>query len=238
MSSSSCKAPVYELYQLNDETGEYRLLGKKTSNPEWREAEGKMWGVFRMDDPRYWPSVEGDYLCIDLVGKTGTDSVLYNIPIQMGEDVSYLQMNYSIEDASENEDTSGEGSLGVSSKILMNNGSTPYEVYGIWEGYDEKTQMPGRNTQSLSQIAGRNYQFLYPVYREEPGETRYEASGSHTMFRNLFVEDMLLTTGTYYIRYIMTDIFGRDLVLPLVEMNWDGNEFTVIDNPVFEKFEW
>ena len=43
------------------------------------------------------------------------------------------------------------------------------------------------------------------------------------------VEYQMIPAGTYYIEYVMKDVFGRTYTFPLQELYWDGENFTLID---------
>ena len=114
-------------------------------------------------------------------------------------------------------------------------GTNIYTAYGVWDGYDEDIGMPGRNVKSLSQLAGRDYQLLYPIQSSTDDEkTHYEGSQTLTMYRALDIEEVTLPAGTYFLVYEVEDMFGRPHAMEPIEMHWDGQTITYPEGFVWE----
>ena len=98
---------------------------------------------------------------------------------------------------------------------------------GVWEGYEEDNDLPGRSVKPLALVEGQEYRLLYPTEaRNAGGHTVYQTSDSLTMYRAPEVEEIPLPPGTYYIEYEVEDIFLRTFVLERIEVLWDGAHMT------------
>jgi hypothetical protein len=105
--------------------------------------------------------------------------------------------------------------------------SAVYDVYGVWEGYDENSVMMNRNVKDLSRLAGLDFQLLYPTDEAGlGGGTIYGSSAALTMYRALDIEEMTIPAGSYYLQYEVEDIFHRRFALERIEMAWDGEQLS------------
>ena len=100
-----------------------------------------------------------------------------------------------------------------------------YELYGLWEGYDSDSDMPNRNIVSFSSVQGREFRLLYPVYVKDGGDARYAYSEPMTMLRGMEIGNKPLAEGTYYMAFVVTDVFGREFATDPVRVRWDGVRF-------------
>lgn len=198
----------YNLYQLDGKTNMLKHLGRTTCRCYFTENySSMMWSAV---EPWLWPSIDGELCSLKMISAT-PDQVLYGVPIQVGPDVWYLRYGREY------------------SRFLMEtpkpgeNHSSQYTVYGLWEGYDDDTTMLGRNVKSLAQMAGQEYQMLYPL-EGGTGKTKYATGGMQKLYRAMEIEPMLLPKGTYYLQYEVEDMFMRPILLDMIEMYWDGNE--------------
>ena len=111
-----------------------------------------------------------------------------------------------------------------------------YEIYGVWEGYNSSSNLFNRNVVSLSSMAGQTYRLLYPILDMatdlQGGE--YEYSEPQTITRVLPVENRPLPPGTYYIEYVVEDMFMRRIPMERVEVKWDGENMSLAENVVWE----
>ena len=197
----------YRLYRLDPETGEVVRLGRTDCGIEtWGEDYRDL---FTATDPTHWPSVDGVLFCMDLV-QSRLDSKLYNVPVQLDSQNSVLRCGRVVS-------YSEDGSKRLSS----------YTVYGLWEGYDEHSDLLNRSVEPLSALAGQEYRFLYPVDGQGDGdEAYYQLSQPMTMYRSLEIEEIPLPEGTYYLEYEVDDIFMRPYLLDRIEFYWDGENMT------------
>ena len=202
----------YCLYQLDEKTGEVVRLGRTDCGFEQTEDGRILW---RASDPMHWPVIDGTLCCIDLV-QIGSGIRLYNIPVQINSDTAILRCGRTI--------YTDEGEKRLSS----------YEIYGVWVGYDENSEMVNRSVTPLALMAGREYRLLYPKDgTDSNGNTLYAKSTVKKMYRALEVEEIPLPAGTYYLEYELDDVFLRKKRLERIEIHWDGKEMTFP-----EDFSW
>jgi len=220
-------APYYELFQKDEATGLLKKLGKDICTSEVRDSEDGPETYFLTDNLSSWPAIEGELIDKEIRYARGEDTLLYDIPVQLGEKPSNLRMGCEFTETTVEQSDDSSGNLQQTAKEGL------YYVYGLWDGYDEDTGMPGRNVQSLARIAGQEYQLIYPLYNEDFEKTENAFGEAKTMYRSMDIEEIPLPPGTYYIVYTLTDIFGRESPLPGVELTWDGTQFTVTDQVLF-----
>ena len=102
-----------------------------------------------------------------------------------------------------------------------------YEIYGVWVGYDENSQLLNRSVKPLAMMAGSRLRMLYPVDSDrKDGKTVYTAGEEMTMYRALRIEEIPLPAGTYYLEYEMKDIFMRSARFERIEIRWDGENIS------------
>ena len=205
----------YKLYQVDNATGQTVLLGRTPCMVEYGDSENREI-VFKVNDPMHWPSIDGNPCTMDLVmtvfkGEYMVIEYLYNIPVQINGETSYLRCGNTV--------TLNNKDLSIRSKT--------YQVFGLWEGYDENTMMTNRCVKSLAQLAGQDFRLLYPVDPVgKDGHGRYQVSNEMTMYRSLDVEEKALPAGTYYLEFEIEDMFLRCTPLERIEMHWDGVKLT------------
>ena len=170
-------------------------------------------GEFVVDNP-VWPSIDGVLCNAETLtrGMAEDPSFLFNIPIQIGTDIWFLRCGYeaNIDD---------------------------YVLYGLWEGYESDSSLFNRNVKPLAELAGQEYRLLYPIEGAVNDKTRYESSEKLTMYRSLVVDDIPLPPGTYYIKFIVYDLFMRPMELEPIEIYWDGESLTYAENINWEGTE-
>ena len=211
----------YELYREDEKTGQiYRLGMDEASHESWTE-EGTQKYVFHMDNPAYWPSIDGQLCSLKykqqwskgVYDLEGTEMILFDVPIQNGADVNNLRIGYW-------EDTDKQ----------TGEETRHYEVYGITESFSETASAPSRSATALSTMLGQDYQLLYPLYAEgENVENAYAKSEELTMYRNIDMEEMLLPAGTYYCRYILQNCLEENFTTDMVKLYWDGTDFSAAE---------
>lgn len=195
----------YKLYQKNKRTGRVICLGIP---PAYLDLKAGKSGLYRAYEMWLWPTID-DQLCeIEALSipANGNYNTLYNIPIQINSEQWYLRSAYISQ-------------------------SDSYNVYGLWNGYDSNSTLFNRNVKVLSQVAGQEYRLMYPIDgASKDKKTTYEFSKPMTMYRGLSVEDKPLPAGTYYIEYIIYDVFMRSMPMKRVEVYWDGHQLTIPRN--------
>ena len=201
----------YRLYRLDEGKGEKVRLGRIACSVEYGEDKT----LWRAGDPMHWPAVDGSLCCIDLV-QDGNWTMLYNIPVQINSDTALLRCGRDID---------YEDDVRYSE----------YEVYGVWEGYDENSRLMNRSVEPLAMQEGREIRMLYPIYDPDPkAKTRYMAGNVLNLQRSLLIEEIPLPAGTYYLEYELVDMFMRSMRLEQIEIQWDGEKMTFPDDFVWE----
>lgn len=206
----------YTLYQVNEATGQLKCLGR-TFCLERSDESGESGMLYSANDPMHWPAIDGVPCSMNMIQFIyEQNTYIYNIPIQIGRTRAMLRCGRQF--GKDTEDT------------YINT----YQIYGVWDGYDEDLGIPARNVRSLSQLAGQDYQLLYPVWTEDDVPNRYAASKALTMYRALDIAEMTLPAGTYLMRYEVEDMFGRPHPTEFIEMRWDGKTITYPEDFAWE----
>ena len=206
----------YRLYRLDETTGQEVCLGRSDCSILGVTSESSF---YQANEPWIWPCIDNAPCAMDLLLQQYSSEGqlrLYNIPIQIGSDNYFLRC----------------GRLDPYDKTQ----NRSYEVYGIWENYDDNSKMVNRNVIKLSQMAGRKYCLLAPLKTASKSEKEtYVSSGPVSrMYRALDVVEAPLPAGTYYLEYEVDDLFMRSYTLERFEMKWDGEKLTLPDDLVWE----
>ncbi len=209
---------LYRLYKKDEMTDTVIRLGRTSCVME-ESSEGELMRCATRFS--LWPSIDGELCDIELI-RENESGLLYNIPIQIGNNMEHLRCGRLRQEGMSVDNISTMEATGK------------YEIYGIWEGYDEDTMMPGRNVESLSSKAGRDYVLLYPQDGTDmSGRQMYLSSQTLTMYRVLDVEEITLPPGNYYLEYEVDDLFMNPSVLERIPFYWDGQK------PIFpDGFTW
>ena len=90
--------------------------------------------------------------------------------------------------------------------------------------------MFNRNVRSLAQLAGQEFAPVYPIFDGEydSGDDWFKGQ-TLKMYRTLEVTNEPLPAGTYYIEYVIYDMFMRPMFLDWARMDWDGQTATFPD---------
>ena len=211
----------YSLYRLDEETNEVVLMGKTNCGAMLDENNGVIWMA---DDGMRWLTLDGSPCCARLI-KHDFGMCLYDIPVQINsETVSFR--------------------CGKITSLDMNTGkgTDRFEVYGVWEGYDENTSVMSRGVTPEAMLVGRTYRLLYPkTVTGRDGKVFYAHGESRTMPRSLELEMQPLPAGTYYLQYELSDAFKRVSRLEKIEIRWDGERMMFPEGFTWEgssRVEW
>ncbi|MBQ8110739.1 MAG: hypothetical protein IJ124_11325 [Clostridia bacterium] len=203
----SMRDVYYSLYRLDEQKGQTVLLGRTICGFEFK-GNTIFW---RASDPMHWPAIDGELCCIDMI-QDNSFVRLYNIPVQIGSRIGMLRCGRTIYYTYSRED-------GTETR------RSEYEVYGMWEDYDDDSTLMNRSVQPLATLTGQEFRLLYPL--DGSGrKNRYAFSDDMTMYRWLEVEEIPLPAGTYYIQYEVQDIFKRFSKIERFEFRWDGENVT------------
>lgn len=204
--SSNVDDLFFRLYREDEKSGEIVLLGKTDCLVDVQE-DRMLW---RAEKLTQWFAVDEQLCCMELVQNTGSKVRLYNIPVQIGTDISILR-------------------CGQERKINPDGTSrlSGFEIYGVWEGYDISSDVPSRSVDSLATLAGNEYRPVFPYASSMAGGKTYYAFGRKSILpRALDVAEIALPPGTYYLEYEIQDMFMRTAKLDRIEFRWDGQEIT------------
>ena len=192
---------------LDEETGKVARMGYIPTHYQLAEDGDRIQNS--VSEIWSWPSVDEQFCCVDLIEYIYGEC-LYEIPVQIDSDVWYLRCGY----------TSEKG----------------YEVYGVWSGFNSSTKMFNRNVTSLSKMAGQSYRMLYPICDLESRRQldEYQRSEAQRMPRALYVENQPIPPGTYYIQYVVEDMFLRRIPMEGVKVVWDGETLSLADGESWE----
>ena len=212
-SLSNVNRVVYNLYKKDEVTGDTLWLGQNSC----RYAAGENGReLVRAGNITMWPSIEGNPCCISLV-QDRVVTRLYNILVEINGVPSVLRCGRSTAFSAGWEETQSE-----------------YQVYGVWEGYDEHTEMMNRSVQPLAMVAGRDFCILYlKDIQDAAGRVDMVPGETMRMSRGIDVTEAPLPAGTYYLEYTAEGLFHDPLKLERIEFRWDGKEMTFA-----EGFTW
>ena len=205
------KNVYYRMYRLDERTGKVVRLGRTSCGWDYRDFDI----IWHASDPLHWPAVDKELCCIDLVQES-FGLRLYDIPVQINSRTCILRCGREIlyEDVTEKR-------------------YSEYEVYGVWEGFDENSRLLNRSVEPLAMVSGQEYRLLYPVKDAYKGT--YVSGNAMTMTRALDVREIPLPEGTYYIEYEVQDMFMRSRLLEPIEFQWDGQNMIFPEKDVWEE---
>jgi len=202
----------YELHRLDEETDQMIRLGRTPCRGMQDETTGLL-AMWRANGPMHWPCINGIPCDIEL--KSEADfHYLYGIPVLMGRDVWYLRCCRTYA-------APWEARMWADEIVDF---SSSYEIYGVWEGYDDDSVLPTRNVKVLAQVVGQDFRVIYPV--KDTNGRDYRPTPPMTFTRGLEVEENALPPGTYTITYEVDDMFMRPYMLEPITVYWDGEQMS------------
>ena len=202
----------YRLFKKDEETGQLLSLGIMPTY--FDESVGEN-GEYSAIEPWLWPALEGQTVAsyVNSLVEPGSINYLGSIPIRIENKEWFLRYGY----------------FGAEDR---------YTVYGLWEGYDTDSSQFNRNVKSLSQMVGQEYSVLYPVYIDEYDPwAEFVAAEPQTLYRSMYLEDKPLPPGTYYMQYIVYDMFMRPMPLETIEAEWTGDSMIMPEDYSWEGVE-
>ena len=211
------------LYKLDEETNEILRLGQLEAQTI-AAPEDKPYALWTMDEGMKWLTVEGEPCCAELI-KYDLGVYLYSVPVRINSETKFLRCGRIT-----SYDAETDGFIET------------YEVFGVWEGYDENSVVMTRGVMPLTQAAGRVFCLLYPKDSTGKNERTFYAFGDEmTMPRALRFLREPLPAGTYYLEFELHDAFQRDAVMDRIEIRWDGERMTFPEGFTWEgsfRVEW
>ena len=64
--------------------------------------------------------------------------------------------------------------------------------------------------------------------------TEFYTGQPQNIYRSLSMESQTIPPSTYYIQYVVYDMFMRPMPMELIEINWDGEKLTLADGVSWE----
>ena len=99
----------------------------------------------------------------------------------------------------------------------------PYELLGIWDGFDAHTGLPGRNITPLSQVDGEDIVLYDVVYSEKLDDVSdYINSAETQLTKDSAIEEGILPKGDYLVRFVVRDVFNNTHYSEYIPVSWDG----------------
>ncbi len=230
--SNSIYEVNYMMYRTDEQTGQVVRMGKSPC-AEYSESDCLI-EVARK--PWEWPSIQGEICEMDMLGLDFTtsltsdnrvkSSLLYNIPVLIDSSVHFLRCGRTL---SYDYDYYGEDRSNTD--VVMDD----FVIYGIWEGYDENTNVLNRNVRDLAGLAGIEFKLLWDTgEKDQKGNSMYLPGKTITMYRNLDIEITTIPPGTYFLEYEIVDAFNRRFVTERAKVEWDGTKMTLAKDSVWE----
>ena len=213
----------YALYYRDAESGVLYTLGESGNLiPEQDEETGRY--RFRLGFNGTWPTMDGKPLCMSIADET-EDYILYNVPIEMNDDTYQMRVmvDYGKYGLEEDPDAETEETTEAADASVEDEENGPYELLGIWDGFDAHTGLPGRNSIPLSEVDGTNI-YLYDVVYSELSDEAADCikSVETTITKDSMIDEEALPAGEYLIRFVARDVFNNAHYTDYVAVNWDG----------------
>ena len=188
----------YTLYKKDKATGQRIRMGNV---PVFYDTEEELYRIY---DLTSWPALDGNLCEIELQNlvMNGDYNILYNIPVMIDSEVMNMRCVYWFDRGD-------------------------FELFGVWDGYDNDSSVFNRNVRSLAQLAGREFNLLYETSGNVKGSTPYVLSPTMIMYRALEVEEVKLPPGTYELEFVLYDVFMRPVYLEPIELMLDGNSVQI-----------
>ena len=169
--------------------------------------------LYQAVNPWNWVAVEGTPCCSYLDSFFPGGTSLCEIPIKVGANIWKIRIGYSEE-----------------------NGIV---IYGVWDGSEYIGERFSRNMKTIDQMVGQNFQLIYPVADTE--EVYFKIGEENTFYRNIRLSREVLPAGTYYLEYLIMDMFQRTIPMERIEVIWDGEKLTMAEGTEWEgtvRLEW
>jgi hypothetical protein len=182
-----------------------------------------------------WPAIDGEFLSISSKDVLG-NKVLLQAPITIFGGQLYklrilAEYPESLLYTAEPEETAEDTAPAEENETETETGyEVNYELEGVWDGYDSSTGLVNRNTFSLSDLLGTDFEICRPVYSdylEDVGDMKCSEPVPVTL--DLAVEDTVLAAGQYRLRYSIMDMLDRTYHTDFFYLTWDGEKVVFDD---------
>ncbi|MCR5773798.1 MAG: hypothetical protein K6G42_01815 [Lachnospiraceae bacterium] len=211
------------LYRMDEETGEYVMLGEGTEETEDEENECYYAGF-----DGTWPAI-GDEFCSMKTESENYSYTNFSIPVnieKMAED-AVIPEKYDI-GYYEGRTMELIGSYVYSKEDRESEGETrgKYKLYGIREkdNPDGDVSYSGKGLLSLSMISGSSVRLLYPAIEKYSNNYIYNPGETIEVTRDLSIDPKKLPAGEYGYSFVVTDVFGNDHITDMAYLSWTGKK--------------
>jgi hypothetical protein len=234
----------YELQRYNEQDQNWYTLGESEDVRMLEMTDEKeSYSAFLSGK---WPSIDGEFLSISSKDVLGS-KVLLQAPITIFGGQHYklrilaeypvsLMYTAESEETAEPEETAEDAAPAEENETgTETEYEVKYELEGVWDGFDSSTGLVNRNTFSLSDLLGLDFEICRPVYSnylEDIGDMKYSESIPVTL--DLEVEETVLPAGQYRLRYSILDMLDRTYHTDFFYLTWDG-EKALFDDPSAEE---
>ena len=217
----------YELYREDPTSGVLYTLGESGNLiPEIEEDEQNLRFALGFDGT--WPTLDGKPLCMSIADETES-FILYNVPVEINENRMQLRVLVNYEETDQEGDTDADAEETESeseteqSTVHNETDGSPYQLLGLWDGFDAHTGLPGRNNIPLSELDGVPVNLPDVVYSKMLGRiSDYINSKEVQLTKDTVIARENLPEGEYKIRFVVRDIFNAPYYSDYVSLKWDG----------------
>jgi hypothetical protein len=151
-----------------------------------------------------------------------TEEVTEDGTEEVTEDSAEAETAGDEETAQEDESVPDEEAAG-DDESAQDEAAGPYELLGIWDGFDAHTGLPGRNITPLSQVDGEDIMLYDVVYSETLDEKADYISSTETkLTKDSRIDEGMLPEGEYLVRFVIRDVFNNTYYSEYITVNWDG----------------
>ena len=218
----------YELFYEDPTSGILYTLGESGNLiPEFDEEEQTYRYALGFDGT--WPTLEGKALCMSIADDTES-FVLYNVPVEIYGERMQLRVLFNYEDANKEEDQGAEAeeteseSEDEQTELHNETDGSPYQLLGVWDGFDAHTGLPGRNSSPLSHMDDTTATLPDVVYSQMLHRiSDYINRKEVKLTKDTVITRENLPKGEYRIRFVVRDVFNAPHYSDFVSLNWDGN---------------
>ena len=216
----------YELQRYDEESDDWCCLGESEDLKLIEAGDGGL--TLAADFTGKWPAIGDKFLYVTTKDVQGNAVLMHAsvfVPEIWGREREKKLRITAIypENIDYNQDTEseeGDEEAGEEHEV-------DYMLTGLWDEYDSSTGLVDRNTFSMADLEseGASFEICKPVYSDyynKIGDLKYlDAIPFST---NIEVEDTVLPSGKYRIRYSITDMLDRVYYTDFVNLTWDGQK--------------
>ena len=218
----------YELQRYNEQDQNWYSLGESEDVKLLEETEEK--ASFAANFTGKWPAIDDEFLSISSKDVLGS-KVLLQAPIRLFGTLFKLRILAEYPESLALDEPEDSPEDAAPAEEAEDGYEVEYELEGVWDGFDSSTGLVNRNTWSLADLMGLDFEVCRPVYSnylEDIGDVKFGEPIPFTL--DLEVQDTVLPAGQYRLRYSIKDMLDRTYHTDFFTLTWDGEQ-AVFDNP-------